>query len=85
MKQLSTANETIRRDYAGLFQDILDRADLQTNFDEEILTLNGKTFRSLMEQTGKIVTQNYMVLQRECELKWNYHSAFFFAGTVGWV
>jgi len=71
-------------DYQRLFRDILSQADMEEEFDEEDLNLKGKTFRKLMENTGLMVTQHYVKLENDCTMKWNFHSAFFFCGTVGY-
>ena len=35
-----------------------------------------------MERTAQFGINNYLALQRDCTQHWNFHNAFFFAGTV---
>ena len=51
-------------------------------FNEEMFTISGLTFRRLVKAAVEIVVENYYSLEESCSPSWNYHSAFFFAGTV---
>ena len=35
-----------------------------------------------MHEGARLVMLNAETLKRKCHMKWNFHSAFFFAGTV---
>ena len=60
---------------------VVQASNISGNFDEEIINLNGITFRDLMEEGALLVIKNIDTLKAACQLKWNFHSAFFFAGT----
>ena len=52
-------------------------------FDEETIVLKGKVLRKMLRNVADFSVSNYLNLRFECEDKWNYHDAFFFAGTLG--
>ena len=55
---------------------------LAKSFNDEILRIKGETVRRVMERTAQFGINNYLALQRDCTDNWNFHNAFFFAGTV---
>lgn len=55
---------------------------LAKSFNDEILKIKGETVRRVMERTAQFGINNYLALQRDCTDHWNFHNAFFFAGTV---
>ena len=65
------------------YSHLLELADLARRFDDEKIDMSGLTFRTLMEESATLVIANYVTIQEHCENQWNFHSAFFFAGTVG--
>ena len=55
---------------------------LAKSFNDETLIIRGETVRYVMERTAQFGINNYLALQRDCTQHWNFHNAFFFAGTV---
>jgi len=64
------------------FKDLMSKANFHAKFDEDVFTLSGATLRTILKRTADFSISNYMALQRDCEKKWNFHNAFFFAGTI---
>ncbi|CAG5079392.1 Oidioi.mRNA.OKI2018_I69.PAR.g9243.t1.cds [Oikopleura dioica] len=55
---------------------------MEPNFDLEEITLTGKALRAIMQKTAQFGVNNYLSLNKDCHERWNYHNAFFFAGTL---
>ena len=64
------------------FKDLMWKAKFKAKFDEDDFTLSGATLRTILKRTADFSISNYMALHRDCEKKWNFHNAFFFAGTI---
>ncbi|CAG5108657.1 Oidioi.mRNA.OKI2018_I69.chr1.g3896.t1.cds [Oikopleura dioica] len=55
---------------------------LAKSFNDELLSIKGETVRKVMERTAQFGINNYLALKKDCTDHWNFHNAFFFAGTV---
>ena len=60
----------------------MTKADFSAKFNDDVFVLSGATLRKILKRTADFSISNYMALQRDCEKKWNFHNAFFFAGTI---
>ena len=54
---------------------------MAAHFDEETLLIKGDNFRHIINRVSHFVINNYISFYK-CDLKWNFHDAFFFAGTI---
>ena len=54
---------------------------MAAHFADETLLMNGASFRRVIERVSEFVINNYVNFYM-CDLKWNFHDAFFFAGTI---
>ena len=74
-------NETLVMEYIKTWKAIAAPV-LAKSFNDETLVIRGETVRYVMERTAQFGINNYLALQRDCTQHWNFHNAFFFAGTV---
>lgn len=74
-------NETLVMEYIKTWKAIAAPV-LAKSFNDETLIIRGETVRYVMERTAQFGINNYLALQRDCTQHWNFHNAFFFAGTV---
>jgi len=72
----------ILREILFIFKELMAMADFKAKFDEDVFVLSGATLRKILKRTADFSISNYMALHRDCEKKWNFHNAFFFAGTI---
>lgn len=61
---------------------IQELAQMEDNFDDEVITMTGGVLREIMKKTAHFGVNNYVKLESDCHDKWNYHNSFFFAGTL---
>lgn len=81
MESKSGDDETMS-EYANAWGQIQALAEMEPEFDNETIIISGKTLRMIMKKTAHFGVNNYLRLQTDCHEKWNYHNAFFFAGTL---
>ena len=62
--------------------EIQELAQMESNFDDEVITMSGRVLRKIMKETAHFGVNNYVKLESDCHDKWNYHNSFFFAGTL---
>ncbi|CBY08551.1 unnamed protein product [Oikopleura dioica] len=72
----------LKEEYGNFFSFAQNISDQKSNFDEETIVLKGFVLRDLMQKSTKMVIRKYTELETACEVKWNFHNALFFAGTV---
>ena len=78
----SKVSRAMAYEFESFYDRVVVASNVAVNFNSEIITLTGTTFRDLMEEGSQLVIQNMDTIKEACLLKWDFHSAFFFAGTV---
>ena len=70
------------REFTLIWSQIQESSTLRGKFNEENIVISGLHLRRVMKQSAKFGIENYQRLQQQCVKNWNYHNAFFFAGTL---
>ena len=70
------------REFTLIWSQIQESSTLRGKFNEENIIISGLNLRRVMKQSAKFGIENYQRLQQQCVKNWNYHNAFFFAGTL---
>ena len=53
------------KEFQSYYDDVVTGANLASSFDEETVSLTGKTFRDLMEEGSNLVIQNLNTIQQK--------------------
>ena len=56
---------------------------MHAKFDDEMINIKGRVLRDILRRVADFSATNYLNLRVECEPKWSFNDAFFFAGTIG--
>ena len=51
------------------WRDIQGLTDMQSDFNNEILHMDGKTLRIILQKTAKFGISHYLALQNDCHLR----------------
>ena len=70
------------KNFIFTFQEIKKRFEKKLIKKPILKSIKGETVRKVMERTAQFGINNYLALKKDCTDHWNFHNAFFFAGTV---
>ena len=70
------------KNFIFTFQQIKKRFEKKLIKKPILKSIKGETVRKVMERTAQFGINNYLALKKDCTDHWNFHNAFFFAGTV---
>ena len=51
----------------------IQHSDIQSHFDEEIISITGSSFMKLSEAGASIIIKNLHVMHQKCEHRWHFY------------